>query len=69
LASIKAAEEKLDHPLIMGTDESKAYWHIVAKDTPYDYHPELDADVKTTWKNINKAEDDLGVKFEDANLL
>jgi len=48
--SIKAAETKLDHKLVMGTDESKAKWHLVSKDTLYDYHPELSDDIKTTWK-------------------
>ena len=45
----------------MGTDESRAKWHNVAKDTLYDYHPKLDADVIITNRNIHKAEDDIGI--------
>ena len=63
--SIKMTEDKLQHPLIMGTKESKAYWHIVAKDTLYDYHPKLDNDVITTNRNIAAAEDKLGVVMEE----
>jgi hypothetical protein len=44
----------------MGTDESRAKWHNVAKDTLYDYHPALDKDVISTNKNIDEAEDKLG---------
>ena len=57
----------------MGTPESKAYWHTVAKDTLYDYHPKLDADVITTNRNIADAEDKLGVTMSEewkvSNLL
>jgi hypothetical protein len=67
--SLAIAEKQLDHKLVMGTPESKAKWHNVAKDTLYDYQPELDDDVKTTWKHINDSEDTLGVTFEDANLI
>jgi hypothetical protein len=67
--SIKTAETQLDHKLVMGTKESRAKWHNVAKDTLYDYKPELEDDVKTTWRNLNKAEDDLGVTFEDPNFV
>lgn len=69
LASIKTAENSLEHKLVMGTPESRAKWHNVAKDTLYDYHPALEDDVKTTWRNLNKAEDDLGVTFEDPNFI
>jgi hypothetical protein len=67
--SIAIAEEMTHHYLKMGTPESKAKWHNVAKDTLYDYHPELSDDVKTTWKNINDAEETLGVTFEDADSV
>lgn len=53
--SIKIAEDQLEHKLVMGTKESKAKWHLVAKDTLYDYHPALEDDIKTTWKNLGKA--------------
>ena len=48
----------------MGTPESKAKWHTVAKDTLYDYHPKLDYDVITTNRNIADAEDKLGVTMD-----
>ena len=48
------------HKLIMGTPESKAKWHNVAKNTLYDYHPSLDKDVISTNKHITDAEDSLG---------
>jgi len=55
--SLAIAEKQLDHKLIMGTDDSKAKWHNVAKDTLYDYAPELDHDTKTTWKNMEASEE------------
>jgi hypothetical protein len=36
--SLKIAEKMNTHKLVMGTLESKAKWHIVAKDTLYDYN-------------------------------
>jgi len=45
----------------MGTPESKAKWHNVAKDTLYNYHPALDKDVISTNKHISEAEDRLGM--------
>lgn len=58
--SLKIAEKMNTHKLIMGTPESKAKWHNVAKDTLYDYHPSLDKDVISTNKHIAEAEDKLG---------
>jgi hypothetical protein len=58
--SLEIAEKMNNHKLIMGTPESKAKWHIVAKDTLYDYHPSLDKDVISTNKHIAEAEDRLG---------
>lgn len=58
--SVSIAEAMTKHKLIMGTPESKAKWHNVAKDTLYDYHPTLDRDVVSTNKHINDAEDRLG---------
>jgi len=69
MASIASAEKQENHKLVMGTDDSKAKWHIVAKDTLYDYNPPLEDSIKTTWKSLEAAEDKLGVTFEDANLL
>jgi len=61
--SLEISEKMNNHKLIMGTPESKAKWHIVAKDTLYDYHPALDKDVITTNKNIDAAEDLLGQRM------
>jgi hypothetical protein len=61
--SLKIAEKLNTHKLVMGTPESKAKWHIVAKDTLYDYHPALDKDVISTNKNIEDAEDKLGFQM------
>ena len=58
--SLEIAEKMNSHKLIMGTPESKAKWHNVAKDTLYDYHPSLDKDVISTNKHIAEAEDRLG---------
>merc|ERR1711990_1221396 len=58
--SLEIAEKMNNHKLIMGTPESKAKWHNVAKDTLYDYHPALDKDVISTNKHISEAEDRLG---------
>ena len=60
LNSLSISEKMNNHKLIMGTPESKAKWHNVAKDTLYDYHPALDKDVITTNRNIDAAEDLLG---------
>ena len=69
IKSISIGEKMAEHKLVMGTDDSKAKWHKVAKDTLYDYNPALEDNIKTTWKNLEAAEDKLGVTFEDANLL
>jgi hypothetical protein len=58
--SIGIAEKMNNHKFVMGTAESKAKWHIVAKDTLYDYQPALDKDVITTNRNIAAAEDLYG---------
>jgi hypothetical protein len=36
------------HKLVMGTPESKAKYHNVAKDTNYNFNPALDADITDT---------------------
>jgi hypothetical protein len=58
--SVGIAEKTVNHKLIMGTPESKAQWHNVAKDTPYNFKPALDGDVVNTNKHISDAEDRLG---------
>lgn len=54
--SLSIAEAMHSHKLIMGTPESKAKWHNVAKDTLYDYAPELDDDMKSTASHLGLAE-------------
>jgi hypothetical protein len=58
--SIKIGEEMFKHKFIMGTADSKAKWHNVAKDTLYDYYPKLDGDMINTNRHIDAAENQLG---------
>jgi hypothetical protein len=44
------------HKLVMGTPESKAKWHNVAKDTLYNFKPDLDGDIKDTQSHLGYAE-------------
>ena len=67
LSSVADAEKRLDYKLNLGTEESKKYWHNVAKDTLYNFAPELDADVKTTQYNIGAASEALDHPFEPAS--
>merc|ERR1712147_478888 len=61
--SLGLAEKALSHKLIMGTEASKAKWHNVAKDTDYNFAPKLDADIRTTAKNLADSEVNLGHKW------
>ena len=61
--SVSIAEAMHNHKLIMGTPESKAKWHNVAKDTLYDYAPELDEDMKATQDHIGVSEKITGKKL------
>jgi len=54
--SLSIAEAMHKHKLIMGTPESKAKWHNVAKDTLYDFAPELDGDMQSTAAHLAGAE-------------
>ena len=42
--AIEIGEAAHSHKLIMGTAESQAKWHNVAKDTQYNFAPDLDED-------------------------
>jgi len=68
--SIALGEKAHAHKLVMGTPESRAKWHNVAKDTLYDYDPELDEDMKYTATHLGDTEDRLGHKWviEDVQL-
>ena len=59
-ASLELAEGMKSHKLNMGTEESKAKWHNVAKDVDYNFAPKLDGDVITTHKNLADSESNLG---------
>ena len=61
--SLEIAEKMNNHKLIMGTPESKAKWHNVAKDTLYDFAPKLTGDMLTTAKNLQDAQTRLGHKW------
>ena len=61
--SVSIAEAMHNHKLIMGTPESKAKWHNVAKDTLYDYAPELDEDMKATASHLDISEKITGKTF------
>ena len=58
--SIAIGEKMNSHKFVMGTADSKAKWHNVAKDTLYNYYPSLDKDVIATNRHIAEAEDRLG---------
>ena len=68
--SISIAEAMHKHKLIMGTPESKAKWHNVAKDTLYNFDPALDGDVVSTQSHLAGAEKTVGHKWviEDVQL-
>ena len=58
--SLDIAEKMFKHKIIMGTEESKAKWHNVAKDVDYNFAPALDGDIITSQKNLVNAENTLG---------
>lgn len=66
--SIAISEKQVGHKLIMGTEESKAQWHNVAKDTLYDFKPALDHEVKVSANNLANAETTLGRTMEVADV-
>ena len=61
--ALSVAEGITQHKLIMGTEESKAKWHNVAKDTDYNFAPKLDADIIYTNKNLDDAQNKLNHKW------
>ena len=63
LESEKLASAMVNHNWEFGTEESKAKWHNKAKDTDYNFAPELDHDMVTTEKNLNNAQDKLKHKW------
>ena len=57
------ASKMVGHNWVFGTDESKAKWHNVAKDTDYDFAPALDGDMIATAKHLSDTEGKLGHKW------
>jgi len=54
--SLKIAEDTVNHTFVMGTPESKAKYAIKAKEIPYNFKPELDADVVSTQGSLKDTE-------------
>ena len=68
--SIAIGEASHSHKLVMGTPESKAKWHNVAKDTQYNFAPDLDHEIVSTQKHLGDTETKLQHKWviEDVQL-
>jgi len=63
LNSIAIGEKTTGHKLVMGTADSKAKWHIVAKDTLYNTQPKLDPEMTDSTRHMVAAENRLGTTF------
>jgi hypothetical protein len=61
--AISIGEAMHKHKLVMGTPESKAKWHNVAKDTMYDFAPALDKDISDTQAHLGQSEGNLKHKW------
>merc|ERR1719331_1384295 len=59
-ASLDLAEKAYSHKLEMATEKSKAKWANPAKEVDYNFAPKLDADMRTTQKNLGDAQLNLG---------
>lgn len=59
--SIATAQKMYNHKLEMGTPYTRAKWHNPAKDTLYNFHPELDSDIKITHNSARVASGSLGL--------
>jgi len=57
---LSIAEALKKHKLILGTPESREKYRNKAKDTEYNYYPNLDSDVVTTQRNLAATESLLG---------
>ena len=53
-----------NHKLELGTPYSRAKWHNKAKDTLYNFHPELDSDIVDSKHSLKITEDRLGHKLQ-----
>lgn len=62
-SNIALGEAAHAHKLIMGTPASRAKWHNVAKDTLYNYDPDLDEDMRYTASHLDNSEMNLGHKW------
>ena len=63
MKSIEIGEVAHEHKLVMGTADSAAQWHNVAKDTLYNYDPELDEEMKYTADHLSQSQLNRGHKW------
>jgi hypothetical protein len=70
MRSIEIGEAAHGHKLVMKTPESEAKWHNVAKDTDYNFAPDLDEDMVHTAKHLSDTQTRLGHQWviEDVQL-
>merc|ERR1719213_639769 len=61
--SLSIAEAMHAHKLEMGTPQSKAKYHNVAKDVPYNFNPALDEHIIHSQENLANTESSLGHKW------
>jgi hypothetical protein len=61
--SLSIAEAMHAHKLDLASPAARAKYHNVAKDTLYDYHPNLDEHIVHSQSNLANAEDRLGHKW------
>ena len=62
------ASKMVNHHWDFGTEESKAKWHNPAKDTDYNFAPDLDGDMIATAKHLSDTEKRLKHKWEIKDL-
>lgn len=61
--SIALSEFNLGHKFSVGSGPSKKKYHNPAKDTMYNFAPTIDADIRTTQKNLQDAETKLNHRW------
>jgi len=55
-ANLRLTEDQMNHKLQFGSAKAKAKVHNKAKDTLYNFNPHVDADIRTTAKNLMDTE-------------
>lgn len=68
--NLRLTEDQFGHKLQFGSAKYKAKFHNKAKDTMYDFAPHVDADIRTTAKNLVDTEKNLNHHWviEDVQL-